>query len=138
MNLDQNQNEAQRWLAQAKYDLAAAEHNAAGGFPALACFLAQQAAEKALKAFLYSKGERAVLGHSSYLLLRKCVDYEAGFEKLADGCRRLDQFYITTRYPNGLPGGIPHEMFGRDQAETAITGARTVIEQVATALPPVS
>lgn len=136
--MNQNQTEGERWLAQARFDLAAAAHNAAGGFPALACFLAQQAAEKALKAFLYARGQRAILGHSSFLLLRKCIEYKSGLDSLGEVCRQLDQFYITTRYPNGLPGGIPHEMFSRGQAETAIEGARTVIEQVETALPPAS
>lgn len=134
--MNQNLTEGERWLAQARFDLAAAAHNAAGGFPALACFLAQQAAEKALKAFLYSKGERAVLGHSSFLLLKKCIEYDAEFEPLSDSCRQLDQYYITTRYPNGLPGGVPHEMFGRGQADSAIAGAQTILERVGAAMLP--
>jgi HEPN domain-containing protein len=48
--------EAERWLNQAKNDLEAAKWNSEGKFYAHACFLSQQAAEKALKAYLYSIG----------------------------------------------------------------------------------
>lgn len=40
--------EAERWFKQAEYDLRAAEHNAGGEFYSIACFNAQQAAEKSL------------------------------------------------------------------------------------------
>jgi len=35
----------------------------------------------------------------------------------------LDQYYIATRYPNGLAGGVPFEAFGERQAREAIEGA---------------
>jgi HEPN domain-containing protein len=44
--------EGQRWLAQAREDLKWARHLAEEGGWHIACFLAQQVAEKALKAFL--------------------------------------------------------------------------------------
>jgi HEPN domain-containing protein len=56
--------EGTRWLRQAQEDLHWADHLAAEGAHHLACFLAQQVTEKALKAFLYSQGEEIVLGHS--------------------------------------------------------------------------
>jgi len=65
----------------------------------LACFLSQQAAEKALKAYL------------------------------------LDQYYIPTRYPNGLPGGIPYKVYTWEQAQEAIVGAQRVLDQVGCLLP---
>jgi HEPN domain-containing protein len=52
--------EGERWLSQATADLHWATHLAREGG-----FLAQQVAEKALKAFLYAQGEEIVLGHSS-------------------------------------------------------------------------
>ena len=45
--------EAERWLAQAQSDLAFAEYGLDGGFYAQACFMCQQAGEKALKALHY-------------------------------------------------------------------------------------
>lgn len=133
--MDHNLEEAQRWLAQARHDVDAATLNAQEGYAALACFLAQQAAEKALKAYLYGQGERAVVGHATYLLLKQCRDYDVSFEALQDTCRRLDQYYIPTRYPNGLPGGIPHEVYTSGQAWEAIAGARGILDQVGRSLP---
>ncbi|MEE8302551.1 MAG: HEPN domain-containing protein [Candidatus Tectomicrobia bacterium] len=62
----QRQAEATRWCQQARHDLAAARWNIQGGFCDTACFLAQQAAEKALKSLLYCLGARrtALLTHS--------------------------------------------------------------------------
>ena len=37
-------------------------------------------------------------------------------------------FFIPTRYPNGLPGGIPAEIFTDSQAEDAVNRARAFIE----------
>lgn len=128
--MNHNLEEAHRWLAQARHDTDAAALNAREGYAALARFLAQQAAEKALKAYLYGQGERAVIGHATYLLLRQCQHYDASFETLQDTCRRLDQYYISTRYPNGLPGGIPHEVYTSDQAAQALEGARQVLDMV--------
>ena len=53
-------------VPQAFYDLQAARWNIQGGFYDTACFLAQQAGEKALKSLLYYEGARrtALLTHS--------------------------------------------------------------------------
>lgn len=50
--------EAARWLAQAEYDLGAAHISADNKLYAYACFISQQSAEKAIKAFLYAHGLR--------------------------------------------------------------------------------
>jgi len=52
--------EGQRWLAQAEEDLKWVKDLADRGGYYLACFLAQQTAEKAMKAFLYAQGEEVV------------------------------------------------------------------------------
>lgn len=56
--------EGQRWLDQAKADLKWPQHLFTEGVYYLVCFLAQQAAEKALKAFLWALTEGIVIGHS--------------------------------------------------------------------------
>ena len=56
--------EGLRCLRQAQEDLHWAQHLAEQGAYHLACFLAQQVAEKAIKGFLYGQGEEIVLGHS--------------------------------------------------------------------------
>ena len=56
--------------------------------------------------------------------------------RLRDSARQLDQYYIPTRYPNGLPGGIPAEVFTDSQAEDAVGRARAFIEAARALLPP--
>ena len=56
--------EGMRWLEQAEEDQRWAKDLAERGGYHLACFLAQQVGEKALKAFLYAQGEEIVLGLS--------------------------------------------------------------------------
>ncbi len=119
--------EGRRWLEQAEIDLGWAQHLSDRGAYHLACFLAQQVAEKALKAFLYSRGAEIVLGHSVERLCAEASGVEPSF---AEGCRRwsaLDGFYVPTRYPNSLPGSIPAKVFTRSAAEGAVTHAREVV-----------
>lgn len=54
-----------RWLERAMEDLRWAEDLAQRGAYYLACFLAQQVVEKASKAFLYARGVRGDLCHST-------------------------------------------------------------------------
>lgn len=126
--MNNNFNEAKRWLEQAKCDLKSAEWNVKGEFYADACFKSQQACEKALKAFCYFKGERSVLGHSTRDLLLRCAKYDENFDRYIRNCKKLDKFYITARYPDGLPSGIPQEYFEREEAEEAIKLADEVLE----------
>jgi len=123
--------EAERWLAQARSDLAFAELGAREGFYAHACFVSQQAAEKALKAVHYLEGARVVVGHSVVELLDQLRGRHSAFDDLGEGARQLDQYYIPTRYPNGLPGGVPAEVFSERQATGAIAHARRFVEAAA-------
>ena len=125
--------EAERWLEQAKRDLAAAETIFAQGLWWVACFQAQQAAEKAVKAFLYRSGERMVLGHSVAELVQRAAEHEPAFSNLKASASALDRFYIPTRYPNGLPGGIPADSYSEQDARQALEMAKAVLEFVDTA-----
>ena len=126
--------EAARWLAQAESDLGFAELGLREGFFAQACFVCQQAAEKALKALHYLGGARVVLGHSLVELLDPLVTEHAGLTDLREGAQQLDQYYIPTRYPNGLPGGVPAQVFTRRQAEEAVSLARGFLALARSAL----
>lgn len=71
---------------------------------AAACFHAQQATEKALKAVLFSQGSRVVWGHSVRELARQCEAHAPAFAGMAGETALLDQFYIPiSQYPNALP-----------------------------------
>jgi HEPN domain-containing protein len=121
--------EAERWLAQARSELAFARVGLREGFHAQACFHCQQAAEMALKALHYLAGARLVVGHSLVELLVALVERHPGLVSLRDAAARLDQLYIPTRYPNGLPGGVPAEVFTQEQAADAIAQATEFIER---------
>jgi len=38
------------------------------------------------------------------------VNIDADFKRVASA-KKLDRYYIPTRYPNGLPGGVPSRYF---------------------------
>ena len=113
-----NAEEAKRWLAQAENDLKFASLALKEAFFSQCCFISQQAAEKAVKAVHYQLGARIVIGHSIYQLIEKIAGEKS--KELKDTAKLLDQFYIASRYPNGIPGGAPFEMFTRKQAAEAV------------------
>ena len=123
--------EAERWLAQARSELAFARVGVRERFYAQACFHCQQAAELALKAIHYLGGARLVVGHSLVELLAPLAEKHAPFGPLRSAAARLDQFYIPTRYPNALPGGVPAEVFTEEQAAEATKLAAEFIDRAA-------
>ena len=127
--------EGQRWLSQAVEDLRWANLLAQEGGWHLACFLAQQVTEKALKAFLYAQGEEIVLGHSVERLCAAAARYRSEFSEKARRWSLLDGYYIPTRYPNGLPDGIPADVYTQDAALGAVALAKEAVEWVKECLP---
>jgi len=119
--------EAERWCRQAANDLAFARVAVRERFYSQACFIAQQAAEKAVKAVAYGLGERTVLGHSLVSLVSRYGDQAPGLRDLQEVAGILDQYYVPTRYPNGLAGGVPFEAFGESQAAAAVDAAERFV-----------
>lgn len=114
---------AEDWLAQARNDLDWGLTSMESGFYSQACFIAQQVAEKALKAVAYHRGAELIKGHSVLAVCR-----ELGINgTLEEQARLLDQFYIPTRYPDAQPAGAPFQYFSRDQAEKALAFARNFL-----------
>ncbi len=122
--------EAKRWLEQARRDLDDARYAADGERWNLACFLSQQAAEKALKAYLYAMGVESAWGHSVSELCNAAAAHDSAFERLGKEAAALDQYYVPTRYPNGLPGGIPADVYTRTDADRALSLCTMVIDLV--------
>jgi len=120
--------EGERWLQQAEADLGWARHLAQQGAHHLACFLSQQVAEKALKAILYADGEEIVLGHSVERLAERAAGAHPELESKRHGWGILDTYYITARYPNGIPDSIPARVFGRKVAQEAVALAEEVVD----------
>jgi HEPN domain-containing protein len=125
----QRQAEAKRWYQQASYDLQAVRWNIQGGFYNTACFLAQQAGEKALKSLLYYLGARrtALLTHSLVEMIREGSKQVGALTGLLERARGLDLHYIPSRHPNGLPSGYPHQFYGRETAEQTLSAAERIL-----------
>lgn len=119
--------EGRRWLAQSKLDLADARYLYEGNRYNACCFFCQQAAEKAIKAYLYQQGAEHVYGHSVAELCQEASKFNRAFADIKPAVSPLDVFYIPTRYPNGLPGGIPSEAFTNEDAERALAMAEKTI-----------
>jgi HEPN domain-containing protein len=137
MSASDDRYQAERWLATARDDLHAARLMMDADMHAHACFLAQQCAEKALKACWIVEGEDP-WGHSVLKLIRNFPQTGrrpiwAEWEAEAG---ELDHFYVPTRYPNGLPDLTPSESYFRHNAERAIALAERFLNAAAAWIGP--
>lgn len=131
MSSSRNRQTAERWLKTAQEDVRVAEKLMEEEFFSHACFAAQQAGEKAIKA-LWFLADQEPSGHS---LQRLLLDFSAkdglpDFPKWIEAAAALDKLYIPTRYPNGLPDLTPAESFFRAEAETGIALAKFLLENI--------
>ena len=117
------------WFLQAERDLEHAEDCLRAGRHEWACFVAQQAAEKSVKALHLRRGQ-AASGNVVVQLLTELRDTHQPAQELFDKAKVLDAFYIPTRYPNGHPEGAPFQNYGPLQSGEAIRYAREIIEFV--------
>ncbi|MDP2871181.1 MAG: HEPN domain-containing protein [Bacillota bacterium] len=124
--------ESQRWLCHAQDEFRDADTLRGMERYYLALFHFQQAAEKALKAYLLS-----VLGstevhrvHSVDSLIRLATEASPDFASVA-AAKKLDIYNVPTRYPNGLPGAVPSRFYtDPEEAQQASDLARAVINLV--------
>ena len=122
--------EAARWLRQAEIDLQDAEFLAGSGRHALACFLCHQSAEKAVTAYLLARGAEHVWGHALADLCEDAMALDPSFDFIKSVAGLLDKYYLGTRYPSGLPGGVPAEAFDGHDSARALEIARDVYQFV--------
>ncbi len=125
-------NEVINWLEEAKADLEHAEASARIGDYNWACFAAQQAAEKALKALALHVLGKYLRSHDLVKLygeIRTLVDLGLSESSLA----RLSMYYTVARYPNA---GVerPSQEISEDQAREAIEIAKVVVDAVSRAI----
>jgi HEPN domain-containing protein len=120
-------NRAPDWFNQALRDLEQAEDSRKAGRHEWACFAAQQAAEKAVKALHLHLGQEA-WGHVVARLLQELPETVTVSPELIEKGRVLDNYYIPARYPNSHPQGAPFEHYGPLQSEAAVSYAREIID----------
>lgn len=122
------------WMDQAEGDLQHAKSDLDGGYYEWACFSAQQAAEKAVKAVFQAMGAEA-WGHSVADLLRELGRRHVVSEALLEGGLELDKAYIPARYPNAHPSGSPRTRYTKTEATRLIGHADEIIKYCADLLP---
>ncbi|MFO7875136.1 MAG: HEPN domain-containing protein [Desulfovermiculus sp.] len=133
MSLEKQAKEAYRWFVTATSDLETARLLARNERFPHACFHAQQAAEKAVKAVWYVLGADP-WGHSIRKLIEelKEVDLKAfdALKAMISPGLKLDRMYIPTRYPNGLPDITPDLAYEQEDAQNAISASESIIGRV--------
>lgn len=121
------------WLSKAALDLKAAAHDAsvpAEGLWGDVMFHAQQATEKAMKAFLAWHDVPFRKTHNLEELGRQCTALDASLGSVADKAAPLTEYAWRFRYPG--ESGEPD----RAEAEAALAAARSLYNAIASRLPP--
>lgn len=119
----QNKN---RWFEFAEEDKLVAKASLDKEIYNQACFHAHQGVEKMLKGYLAEKNKDIPKTHFIGVLLRLCFAADERFNVLGDRCLKLDNYYIPTRYPDALPGGLREGMPNKEDAREA----SAVLEEV--------
>lgn len=114
------------WLNLAEEDLLWAKASFEDKILRGACFAAQQAVEKALKAFLVSKDITTAKIHDLVTLNHQCLKQNAQFQELEEACNILSPYYLSTRYPDVAQ----FEEFSEDQTKNVIEQAEKVVNFV--------
>ncbi|MGH2458724.1 MAG: HEPN domain-containing protein [Chloroflexota bacterium] len=119
-------------MTRAERDLLAAEGllNAPVLVGEAAAFHAQQAAEKALKAFLTAHGIVFAKTHDLSSLVIQCQAVGAGFGRLVTASETLTPYAVLFRYPGGP--AVP----ALSEAQRALELATEVVRYVRGRLPP--
>lgn len=117
--------DVQIWLEFAEYDLKTAKWNLEGNLFTSTCYCAQQAAEKALKALILTKGHIIPKVHSLDRLISELHKLQVETADIKKPTLRLDAFYISTRYP-GEYGG-PSGLYNKKDAKNALKSAEEII-----------
>ena len=114
------------WLKQAERDLEFARENVDDGYFEWISFIAQQAAEKAVKSLFY-KLNMEPWGHSISRLLEEVKEKVDVPDDIIECSKYLDKLYIPTRYPNGFSEGYPGKYYTEEEARKAIDYAEKII-----------
>jgi HEPN domain-containing protein len=124
----EREQEAQRWILQARHDLASGKVIADRGQHNTACFCSQQAAEKAIKAVLYAVGAKRLHINSLAQLCQLLRERAPQVGELPEDVLRLDPYYESARYPSAWPSGTPCQNIGTAESKEALHIAGEVVQ----------
>jgi HEPN domain-containing protein len=125
--------EAKAWMVKAWRDLETARR-AAGGEPPfydVAVYHCQQAAEKAVKAFLVHHGKPYEKTHDIEVLVDLASGVDPNFNQLADAADALTPYATRFRYPNATFAIEPQPA----EYDEALKYAQTIYDFVLKRLP---
>jgi HEPN domain-containing protein len=128
--------EAKAWMTKAWRDLETARRTAGGEPPFydIAVYHCQQAAEKAVKAFLVHHGKPYERTHDIEVLVDLAGDIEPRFGDLADAADALTPYATRFRYPNAIFAVEPQPA----EYNEALQHAKAVYDFVLALLPPLA
>ncbi len=107
------------WLRKASSDAAAVESLLNGGNFDAACFHAQQAAEKYLKAFLTCHSRHFPFTHNLAELVELCAALDPSFRALGSDLGRLTPYAVELRYDDAFAPSLEVAQQARDSALAA-------------------
>lgn len=123
--------EFERWREAADVARRAAHVQADAALYNWACFLAEQAAQLAVKGLLHGIGaggwrhDLVQLGEGVAAAIGDAIPPES-----AAALRRLSRHYIPARYPDAHPSGSPGRHYGPEDAQQALTDLAIVLQLV--------
>jgi HEPN domain-containing protein len=128
--------EAKAWMVKAWRDLETARRSATGEPPFydIAVYHCQQAAEKAVKAFLVHHGKVCEKTHDIEVLVDLACEFDSSFRKLTDAADALTPYATRFRYPNATFEVEPLPV----EYNEALEHAKSVYEFVLNLLPAVA
>lgn len=123
--------EIRQWLIKANHDIGSAQRLLTGDAPFLdtAVYHCQQAAEKALKAYLTLKDTPFQKVHDLAVLIEQCMDLDRTFEQIIDISEILTPYATAFRYPGDVLEPDPSD------AEEAFRLAGVVLDFVLQRMP---
>ena len=126
--------EAKMWMIKAWRDLETARRSVEGAPPFydVAVYHCQQAAEKAIKAFLVHRGKAYERTHDIEVLTDLAYEFDPNFGALADAADALTPYATRYRYPNATFAVEPKPA----EYTEALGHAQTIYDFVLNLLPP--
>lgn len=116
--------EHEQWITKAQEDLNDASTLCRSKSFSSTMYFCQQAAEKALKSYLFFKKQELQKIHDLVKLCALCKNFDHDFQKLAGACELLNPFATKFRYPSEF------DQPDLDDAKLAIKQAESIIKFV--------
>jgi len=117
--------QAREWFEKATHDLDTAKREFKNsGWADIICFHCHQAVEKYLKGFLIYHGQdiEEIKIHDLVKLLQYCQNINSEIKKFNDSCKKLNRYYIESRYPTEAPKG-----YSKKETQETIKAAEEIV-----------